>query len=137
MKYLEVKDKLLVLFKNAKSTLSNKVHIVDKSTYVIYRGFKISLYNDGYIEVLNVRSSDFYKFISDIQLVYFIENGFEKTCDVQQIIRDKRRIILLTKRIRKAIEDDNSKKWVELRRDRRSKTMRIVMLKRKDYATYP
>ncbi len=132
MKYNDIKDRLSYIFEEAKDCLNERVYEDGNSTFIIYRGFKISKYfNTGYIEILNVRSSDFYKPIPDNVMTSFIARGFEKTCDILQITRDKRRIFLLTKRIRTTIENNDAKKRYELTRDRRGILKRIINIKSK------
>lgn len=132
MKYQEIKNDLLQMFQKAREELPSMVHEIEDKFFIIYRGFKLSLFKeDEYVELLNARSSDFYKFISDNQLKLFLENGFIKECDRLQVQRDYRRVDLLSARIKTCIEKSDAAKWNELKRDRRNIVHRIITLKRK------
>lgn len=132
MKYAKVKDDLVRIFKKAVDTLPKKVYQEIDGRFIIYRGYKISMYDEtSYVEILNVRSSDFYKFISNEELLNFIEYGFEKACDLYQIQRDDRRLDLITDRIKTCIENNDVQKWNDLKRDRRIIVRRMLNIKKK------
>lgn len=110
MKYSKIKNSLIELYEKACHSINMKLHKSEDEDFIIYRGFKVAKKHDsGYIYIVNVRNSDFYKPLTDSDLKLCLSQGFEEFCDRKQVVRDERRITLLTNKIRNCIVNGTSK----------------------------
>lgn len=132
-KYQDVKEALINLFNEACLAIPNRLHHTETEDFIIYKGFRISKTKDDseYVEVVNVRQSDFYKPLSDSDLKECIKLGFEKFCDVQKIANNFKYINKITKKIANGIV--NSESISELVEERRAVAKEIRVLINKTY----
>lgn len=101
----------------------------------LYRGYKITKNkDDNEIEIYDIYKSPFYNTVRGELLQNFIDDGFIKTCDKQQTIRDERRIKILDYYIMRSIIDANEDKTKELQSNRLDLLVKINNLKERVYA---
>ena len=82
----------------AKVTL---VHKAFGSTFVIYKGFKISSFDDGSFEIFDTRFSDVYTKVSLKDMKVFKSKGFIKGANLLMYDRDVKRVKDYTKKLEK------------------------------------
>lgn len=108
IRYKDVKTKMIELFRVASERFP--VHSTVDEDFIIYRGYRISKTRESdYVVLVDARNGDYYRPVDDDDLRLFLKVGFEHFCDKKQVIRDSKRIISLSDRIRECIEKDTDR----------------------------
>lgn len=97
---------------------TDKEEVVEKS--VLRRGYKIQYTEKtGIYELFRTNTSDYYKHATDSEIKLFVRKGWIRTCDEQQIIRDKKRLAKYNKKIDNANEQRNDSLMTHWRKRRK------------------
>lgn len=113
-------DKVKVWFNEV-----SRVHHSSDSSFVIFKGFKITKFDEGGYSIQNVMKSDMYPDATQKEISVFIEHGFVKGATLLQNERDKKRVIKYTKKL-ESLYTRRAKVKKESPSKKRDKKIRLI-----------
>jgi len=130
MKYNNIKNKLLTVFDNARNRLPMKLYSSPSEEFFVYKGYRLSKDSTDYIEIVDVRNSDFFKPIPDSQINQLLEVGFERFCNERRVEVCEKAIDRVTRRIERNISCGESVTALKESRIDIAKEIRILINKK-------
>jgi len=115
-------------FEEVKQT--NNVHTTSEGEFVIYKGFKITIPEQGNPRIQDVRFNTMYSDVTKAAKMLFVKLGFKRGVETLQNFRDIKRVEALKKKTAK-LYDKRKQFRKELPLNKRLNEKRIRNIKRK------
>lgn len=106
-----------LLIVNKRNENTDRIETVEES--VLRRGYKIQYTpKTGLYELLRINTSDYYKHATDKEIKEFARDGWIRSVDERQVLRDRKRLAKFNKKIDNANEQRNDSLMTHWRRRR-------------------